>query len=168
MAELNGGLTAPAPERGLGSARRPRSVNRRQTPKGKKIERSVAENQAARAARNGGTTAPAPSVDPGYSHTPQRPHAIGAAVQPDLGAQLSRRVASGAIDQQQAEQVAHDRALLEQAYGPNWRDRVFGGAGVVQGLRQDVASHTNEFGAKAKLGEILAKRKRLLGKAEAA
>ena len=86
-------------------------------------------------------------------------------MQPDLGAQLSRRVSSGAIDQGQAERVAHDRALLERVYGPNWRDKVFGGVGVVRGLRQDVASHTNEFGAKAKIGEILAKRKRLIDKA---
>lgn len=171
MLQANGGLTAPsAPQIGLASARRPRSVNRRQTSRGRKIERSVAENQRARASRNGGTTAPA--VDPGYSrapaHTAQRPNAnaIGSAVQPDLGQQLSRRVASGAIDQQQAEQVAHDRALLEQVYGPNWRDRVFGGAGVVRGLREDVAAHgANEFGAKAKLGELTARRKRLLDKA---
>lgn len=166
MPELNGGLTAPAPERGLGSARRPRSVNRRQTPRGKKIAKSVSENQRARLGRDGGTSAPA--VDPGYNHAPQAPHpaaAIGAAIQPDLGAQLSRRVSSGAIDQGQAEQVAKDRALLERVYGPKWRDKVFGGKGVVRDLRQDVASHTNEFGAKARLGEVLAKRKRLLGKA---
>jgi hypothetical protein len=148
MAELNGGLTAPAPERGLGSARRPRSVNRRQTPRGKKIERSVAENRQARANRNGNGPA------------------IGGAVQPDLGAQLSRRVALGAIDQAQAEQVAQDRALLERVYGPDWRDRVFGGAGVVRGLRQEVASHgADEFGAKAKLGKILGRRKRLITQA---
>jgi hypothetical protein len=167
VAEINGGITAPAPERGLGSARRPRSVNRRQTPKGKKIARSVAEQQQARQARDNGGT-PASPVDPGYSNTPAAPHpAIGPAVNTDLGAQLSGRVSSGAIDQQQAQQVAHDRAILEAHYGPGWRVKVFGGAGRVQRLRKDIAEHgPDELGAKARLGQLLAKRSRMLKEAE--
>lgn len=169
MALPNGGLAAPEPKVGLGSARSPRSVNRRQTPRGMKIERAVAEQQRARSVAPG---AARPSVDAGYAHTPARPHptaaaaAIGNAVQPDLGAQLSRRVSSGAIDQAQAQQVAKDRALLEQVYGPNWRDKVFGGAGRVRRLRQNVAS--DEPGnSKDRLQELLAKRKSFLEKAQA-
>jgi len=164
MLEPTGGLTAPAaPERGLSSARPARSLPRRQTNRGRKIERAVATQQRARSARptNG-------SVDPGYNRTPQRPQpaapAIGQAVQPDLGAQLSRRVSSGAIPQAQAEQVAKDRALLEQVYGKNWRVKVFGGTGRVRRLRQDIAS--DEPGnSKEVLQTLLAKRKRLLGSA---
>jgi hypothetical protein len=147
VAELNGGLTAPAAPTGLSSRQRPRSVNRRQTSKGKRIERAVANNQRAR----------------------QTGPAIGGAVNADIGAQLSRRVASGAIDQGQADQVAADRQLLEEHYGPDWRDTVFGGAGRVQRLRQDIAEHgTDELGAKARLGQLLARRQRFLAKAEAA
>lgn len=164
MAELNGGLAAPAPPTGLSSRQRPRSVNRRQTPRGKKIQSAVANQQQARAVRgNGGT-----SVDPGYSHTPQAPHpALGEAVNTNLGAQLSSRVSSGAIDQQQAEQVAHDRAILEAHYGPNWRDKVFGGVGRVKRLRQDIAS--DEPGnSKSRLATLLAKRKSMLEQAKGA
>lgn len=152
MLEPNGGLTAPAPNVGLASARRPRSVNRRQTPRGKKIERAVAEQSRARSARDGAT--PAPSVDPGFSRiaertqgvvppaaqvsrassAPARGPAVGEGVNADIGAQLSRRVSSGAIDISQAKQVASDRMVLERAYGPKWREKVFGSPKGARGL----------------------------------
>jgi hypothetical protein len=166
MPELNGGVTAPAPSIGLASVRRPRSVNRRQTPRGKKIQQSVAEQQQARSVRrSGGVTAPPPSSPAGSGALP----AVGPAVNTKLGAQLSGRVSSGAIDQQQAEQVAHDRALLEEHYGPDWRDKVFGGAGRVQRLRKSISEKgPGEFGAKARLGQLLAKRNRMLEQAKGA
>jgi hypothetical protein len=133
MLEPNGGLTAPAPDIGLSSARRPRSVNRRQTPRGKKIESAVADQARSRATRDGGT--PAPSIDPGYSHTPQRPQpSIAEGVNTNIGAQLSRRVSSGAIDNSQAQQVASDRLVLERAFGPKWREHVFGNPKGAKGL----------------------------------
>lgn len=133
MLEPNGGLTAPAPSVGLGAARAARSIQRRKTPRGQKIERAVAQQRQARSVRMGGT--PAPSVDPSYSHTPQRPQpSIAEGANADIGAQLSRRVSSGAIDKTQAEQVAKDRTLLERAYGPKWREKVFGNAKGARGL----------------------------------
>lgn len=43
-----------------------------------------------------------------------------------LGDQLQHRVQSGAITQQQAQRTAQQRQTLEKAFGPNWRQRVFG------------------------------------------
>jgi hypothetical protein len=55
---------------------------------------------------------------------------VGGAVQPKLGAQLSKRVSSGAISQKQASQTARQRRLLENAYGQDWRSKVFGQGGA--------------------------------------
>lgn len=50
--------------------------------------------------------------------------------QAGLGAQLSHKVSSGALTQQQAQKVAAQRAVLEKVYGPDWRTRVFGKGGA--------------------------------------
>jgi hypothetical protein len=47
---------------------------------------------------------------------------IAPAAQPGLGRQLSRRVASGEIDQAQAQRTAKERRELEGAYGSDWRE----------------------------------------------
>lgn len=58
------------------------------------------------------------------------PKGLSGNFQAALGAQLSRRVQSGAIDQNQARKVAGQRALLAKAYGPDWRTKVFGKGGA--------------------------------------
>lgn len=55
---------------------------------------------------------------------------VGGAVQPKLGAQLSNRVQSGAINQGQAGKVAQQRQMLQKAFGPDWRKQVFGAGGA--------------------------------------
>lgn len=51
-------------------------------------------------------------------------------MQPGLGTQLSNRVSSGAITQQQAQQTAQQRRLFEAAFGQDWRKKVFGKGGA--------------------------------------
>lgn len=55
---------------------------------------------------------------------------VGGAMQPKLGAQLSNRVQSGAINQGQAGKVAQQRQMLQKAFGSNWRKQVFGAGGA--------------------------------------
>lgn len=55
---------------------------------------------------------------------------VGHAIQPKLGAQLSNRVQSGAINQGQAGKVAQQRRMFQKAFGPNWRKQVFGAGGA--------------------------------------
>lgn len=55
---------------------------------------------------------------------------VGAGIQPKLGAQLSNRVQSGAIGQAQAGKVAQQRAMLQKAFGSDWRTKVFGQGGA--------------------------------------
>lgn len=52
------------------------------------------------------------------------------AMQPSLGAQLSKRVSSGAISEQQAQRTSQQRALLKRAFGDDWRSQVFGQGGA--------------------------------------
>jgi hypothetical protein len=55
---------------------------------------------------------------------------VGGNFQAGLGEQLSNRVSSGAVTQQGASQTAQERQVLAQAYGPNWRTKVFGQGGA--------------------------------------
>lgn len=55
---------------------------------------------------------------------------VGSNMQPKLGAQLSNRVQSGAINQGQAGKVAQQRRMLQKAFGPDWRKQVFGAGGA--------------------------------------
>jgi hypothetical protein len=92
--------------------------------------------------------------------------AVGSAIQAELGGQLSRRVDAGAIDQGQAEKVAHDRALLEAAYGPNWRVKVFGDKGYVQRTRQGLAENPNDPQIKALYEQLMRQRSAALERAK--
>jgi hypothetical protein len=56
--------------------------------------------------------------------------AVGQSFQPGLGAQLSSRVSSGEITQDQAQRTAHERAQLGSTYGPLWRQKVYGGVNL--------------------------------------
>jgi len=75
---------------------------------------------------------------------------ISSAIQPGLGGQLSRRVASGAISESQAQRTATQRDLLKEAFGSDWRTQVFGKGGA-----------TGVAGPFA-LGQIRAKRSKAL------
>lgn len=79
---------------------------------------------------------------------------VGGAMQPKLGAQLSNRVQSGAINQGQAAKVAKQRAMLQKAFGSDWRTKVFGQGGA-KGISGPFAQ-----------GQIRAKRSAALGRAK--
>jgi len=49
---------------------------------------------------------------------------------PRLGRQLSHRVSTGAITAGQAKHTAYEREVLEQAFGPNWREKIYGKGGA--------------------------------------
>jgi hypothetical protein len=68
------------------------------------------------------------------------PGGLSGDFQAGLGKQLSSRVSSGAIDQQQAQKVATQRALLAKAFGPNWRTKVYGDAGYVGRVRKNLSA----------------------------
>lgn len=70
----------------------------------------------------------------------------------DLGRQLSRRVASGAISREQAEKTASQRATLKKALGSDWRTQVFGKGGA------------REIGGPFASREVAAKRSTALSK----
>lgn len=77
-----------------------------------------------------GTRAPATGSSVRQPGSPS----VGGAVQPKLGAQLSNRVQNGAIGQGQAQKVAKQRAMLQKAFGSDWRSRVYGQGGA-KGLK---------------------------------
>lgn len=166
----NGGLTAPARgAAGLAAARRPRAARprpRRQTARGQKIMRAIEQRQTA-------VPPPAAGIAPqrAAGGPPQRRVQAQASVaggeQADLGQQLSRRVAAGSIDQGQAEKVAQDRAILEAAYGPDWRVKVFGDKGYVQRTRQALAQNPDDPQTKALYDRLLKQRSSALTRAKA-
>lgn len=188
----NGGLTAPPP-RGLSASRRPPRMAarpRRKTARGQAIGKAIARAQAAQGPPQGGQHPLIPGVEPPalpMPPPPRRQHpapgrpgglvgaralrppqggAVDSAVQADLGRQLSRRVAAGAIDQGQAEKVAQDRALLESAYGPDWRVKLFGGKGKVQHARQSLADNPQDPQAKALYDQLMRQRASALERAK--
>lgn len=81
---------------------------------------------------------------------------VGGAVQPGLGAQLSNRVQSGAINQGQAQKVAQQRQMLKKAFGSDWRTKVFGKGGA-RGASGPFAQ--GQVNAKRRQGLERAKRK---------
>lgn len=91
----------------------------------------------------------------------QRPQSpgVGQAVNTDLGGQLSRRVQSGAIDDQQAQRVAGERQLLEAKFGPQWREKVYGQTGAFQNARTKLAANPQSDRLKALVEQLMAKRK---------
>src|SRR5690242_6585719 len=97
-------------------------------------------NQTIRTNLSGGTTAPRKGLSQKAS--------VSSASQPGLGRQLSSRVQTGAISQDQAQKVAAQRALLEKTYGPNRRDKVFGqtpGGGYMKKVRQGAAEGKSRY-----------------------
>lgn len=91
--------------------------------------------------------------------------AVGGAVNTAIGSQLQRRVESGAIDDQQAQRVAGERALLEAKFGPDFREKVFGATGAFQKARTQAAANPENERLQAVLDRLLAKRKKAVGQA---
>lgn len=54
--------------------------------------------------------------------------------QAGIGRQLTNRVNSGAITQNQAQKIAAQRRLLRNAFGDNWRQKVFGNPEGAKGI----------------------------------
>ena len=92
--------------------------------------------------------------------------AIGNAVQPGLGRQLTSRVQSGAISQDQAQKTAQQRATLEQAFGKNWRVKVFGDRGYVQRTRKVMTANPDSARAAALNKALMGRRQTMLKRAE--
>jgi hypothetical protein len=92
--------------------------------------------------------------------------AIGSAMQPGLGAQLSSRVQSGAIDQGQAQKTMQQRQTLEKAYGKNWRTKVFGDRGYAQRTRKALSKNPDSARLAALNKKLMERRKTMLTKAE--
>lgn len=184
-ATQNGGLTAPPPARGLNAQRRPPAIRprRRATARGRRISQVLDRaRQAGRIAKPGERAQPLPlPIGPGQGAIPgqagasrratrgagaAKAPAVGSAVQANLGRQLSRRVASGAVTQPQADQVASDRALLESVYGPNWRVKVFGDKGYVQRTRAQLAQEPNDPQVRALYEQLMRQRSSALERAK--
>jgi hypothetical protein len=106
----------------------------------------------------------AAEAGPGQPQTrPVQREAIGGPgvadnIQPDLGAQLSHRVQSGALSQVDAMKVAAQRALFEKQFGPNWRQVIFGKGGA-RGITGPFAER--EIAAKRSKALAAARSKRL-------
>lgn len=79
-----------------------------------------------------------------------------------LGRQLNARVQSGAIDQDQAQQTARERQMLEENYGPDWRTKVYGGAGIVRANRKALQGPGEHPQAEAFRQKLMEDRKRAL------
>jgi hypothetical protein len=83
----------------------------------------------------------------------------------DLGRQLQGRVASGAIDLEQAQHTAQERATLEKAYGANWRHHVYGDRGYIKRTRAALAENPNDPQVKALYEALLTQRSEALERA---
>lgn len=100
---------------------------------------------------NGG---PAPMRFPQVGQRPARGNAI--ANPSKIGGQLAGRVASGAINEQQATKVAGQRQMLRKAFGSNWRQDIYGKGGA-KGISGPFAQR--QVAAKRQQGLERAKRK---------
>lgn len=47
-----------------------------------------------------------------------------------VGRQLAHKVQTGEITKKEANQTAYEREVLARAFGPNWREKVFGKGGA--------------------------------------
>jgi len=79
-----------------------------------------------------------------------------------LGRQLSRRVASGAIDQAQAQRTANQRQLLKWAFGKDWRTQIGGGPGNVRLAREALAKEPQNPLVRANYEALTKRRSQLI------
>jgi len=69
---------------------------------------------------------------------------VGGNFQPGLGRQLSSRVSSGAITKERANKTASERKLLEDKFGKNWRERIYGGRNILKNNRKALAEGSTD------------------------
>lgn len=79
-----------------------------------------------------------------------------------LGRQLSRRVKSGAITSEQAQQTAKQRQTFKAAFGPDWRAKVFGDRGYAQRTRTALAANPQDPQVAALNTNLMAQRQKML------
>lgn len=101
-----------------------------------------------------GAGGPAPMRFPQVGRQPARGNAI--ANPSKIGGQLAGRVATGAINEQQATKVAQQRQTLRKAFGSDWRKQVYGQGGA-KGIGGPFAQR--QVAAKRQQGLQRAKRK---------
>lgn len=87
---------------------------------------------------------------------------LGGAVAPGLGRQLTSRVQSGAITQDQAQRTAQQRQTLAKAFGSDWRQKVFGDAGYAQRTRSTLAKSPGNAQVAALNKRLMERRKQML------
>lgn len=90
---------------------------------------------------------------------------VGGASTPGLGRQLTSRVQSGAISQEQAQKTAQQRQLLEKAFGADWRTKVFGDAGYVRRARGAMAKNPQDPQVAALNKQLMERRQKALAAA---
>lgn len=147
MARMNGGITAP----GLG---------RRRPPTDRQNE--IARVGRSARVRNQGQMQRLPGGGL------QQGTAVGNAVMPGPGgAQLARRVASGAINQEQAQRTMQQRQTLRKAFGPDFRQKVFGDVGYLQRTRAALAKDPNNPQVAALNKQLMQRRQKMLAAAKA-
>lgn len=102
---------------------------------------------------------------------PRQQAGIGAGGIPGLGHQLTRRLQSGEIDEEQAKRTAKQRQTLKAAYGSDWRSEMYattpetGGANL-QELRIGLeGEHKGDPTYEAALQQILEERSSALARA---
>lgn len=83
-----------------------------------------------------------------------------------IGRQLQSRVQSGAISKEQAQRTAQQRQTLRAAFGPNWRQQVFGGVGAVRSARTGLAKHPDSARFQGLNKSLLDRRKLMLERAK--
>jgi hypothetical protein len=70
----------------------------------------------------------------GTSYDPYKKRRGISSAKAPVGKQLAHRVQTGAITKKEANQTAYERQVLRQAFGENWREKVFGKGGA-QGIK---------------------------------
>lgn len=153
--QMSGGTTAPA---GRKRGRR-QQIRAALAPSRPGNNAGMVDAEPARA-RSGGT--PAGIVGAAMHQLPGGGPAVAGNADAGIGAQLSHRVQSGAIDQEQAERVAKERAELEKAYGPDWRRQVYGDRGYVKRTRKALAANPTDPQLLALYQQLMQRRKGML------
>lgn len=87
---------------------------------------------------------------------------LGNAVTPGLGRQLTSRVQSGAITQDQAQRTAQQRQTFEKAFGPDWRTKVYGDLGYAQRTRSALAKNPQNAQVAALNKRLMERRQQML------
>lgn len=91
---------------------------------------------------------------------------VGNNFQAGLGKQLSSRVSSGAVSQERAEHTAKERALLAKAFGPDWRQHVYGSVGYVKNARKQLRAGSTDPNVAALYKKLMEDRAQEIARAE--